>query len=135
MSRQNFFGFSDYLLDSNFLDPVNKKVIGKMKDEFKGRIMSQFIGLKSKMYPLISADDGEVTKAKGVNKKIIHKEFVGVVFNKKVIRHNMKRTQSELQIIGAYDVCKISLSSFDDKRYILDDGINSLVYFHKGLKD
>ena len=31
------------------------------------------------------------------------------------------------------DVCKISFSSFDDKRYILDDGINSLVYFHKDI--
>ena len=33
--------FSDYLLDSKFFDPVNKKVIGKMKDEFKGRKISE----------------------------------------------------------------------------------------------
>ena len=38
-----------------------------MNDEFKGRIISVFIGLKSKMYSLISVDDEEVTKAKGVN--------------------------------------------------------------------
>ena len=86
----NLFDFSDYLLDSNFFDPVNKKVIGKMKDEFKGEIISEFVGLKSKMYSLISVNDEEVTKAKGVNKKIKHKEFVDVLFNKKVIRHNMK---------------------------------------------
>ena len=42
------------------------------------------------MYSLISADDKEVAKAKGVNKKIKHKEFVDVLFNKKVIKHNMK---------------------------------------------
>ena len=54
-----------------------------MKDEFKGRIMSKFVGLKSKMYSLIDVDDEEVTKAKGVNKKIRHKEFVDVLFNKK----------------------------------------------------
>ena len=47
------------------------------------------------MYSLISVDDEEVTKVKGVNKKIKHKEFVGVLLNKKVIRHNMKRIQSK----------------------------------------
>ena len=101
------FDFSDYLLDSKFFDPVNKNVIGKMKDEFNGRTISEFVGLKSKMYSLISVDDEEVTKAKGVNKKIRHKAFVDVLFNKKVIRHNMKRIQSKLHRIGTYDVCKI----------------------------
>ena len=40
-----------------------------MKDEFKEKIISKFVGLKSEMYSLISADDEEVIKAKGVNKK------------------------------------------------------------------
>ena len=47
----------------------------------------------------------------------------------------MKRNQSKLHRIGIYDVCKISLSCFDDKRYILDNGVNSLVYFHKDAKN
>ena len=75
--------FSDYPLDPKFSDLVNKKVMGKMKDEFKGRIISEFIRLKSKMYSLISVDDEEVTKAKGVNKNIRHKESVYALFNKK----------------------------------------------------
>ena len=66
---KNLFDFSDYPLNSKFFDSVNKKLIGKMKDEFKGRTVSEFVGLKSNMYSLISADDKEVTKAKGVNKK------------------------------------------------------------------
>ena len=74
-----------------------------MKDEFKGRKINEFIGLKSKMYSLISVDDEEVTKAKGKNKKIRHKEFVNVSFNKKMIRQNMKRIQSKLHRIGTYD--------------------------------
>ena len=45
-----------------------------------------------------------------------HKEFVDVLFNRKVIMHNMKRIQSKLHRIGTSDVCKISLSCFDDKR-------------------
>ena len=54
-----FNDFSDYALDSKFFDPANKKVIGKMKDEFKGKIISEFVGLKSKMYSLINIDNKE----------------------------------------------------------------------------
>ena len=105
---KDLFDFSDYPLDSKFFDPVNKKVIGKMKDEFKGRIINQFVGLKSKMYSFISGDDQEITEAiKSVNKKIRHKEFIDVLFNKKVIRHNMKRIQSKLHRIGTCDVLMI----------------------------
>ena len=77
---KNMFDLSNYPLHSKFFDPVNKNVIGKMKNEFKGRIISEFVGLSSKMYSLIDVDDEEVTKAKGVNKKIRHKEFVDVFF-------------------------------------------------------
>ena len=51
------------------------------------------------------------------------------------MRRNIKRIQSKLHGIGTYDVCKISLSCFDDKRYVLDDGVNTLAYFHKDVKD
>ena len=86
------------------------------------------------MYSFISVDNEEVTKAKGINKKIRHKEFVSVLFNKKVMRHSMKRTQNKLHKIGTYDDYKISLSCFDDKGYILDDSVNTLAYFHKDIE-
>ena len=44
-----------------------------MKDEFEGGNIYEFVGLKSKMYSLISVDDKEVIKTKGVNKKARHK--------------------------------------------------------------
>ena len=87
------------------------------------------------MYSLTSVDDEDITKGKGVNKKIKQKEFVDVLSNKKVIRHNIKRIQSKLHRIGTYNVCRISLSSFDDKRYLLDDGVITLAYFHKDIKN
>ena len=54
---KNLFDFSDYPLNSKFFDLANKKVTGKMKDEFKGKLISEFVGLKSKMYSLISIDN------------------------------------------------------------------------------
>ena len=50
---------------------------------------------------------------------------------KKVIRHKIKRIQAKKHKIGAHEIDKISLSCFDDKRYVLDDGVNTLAYFHK----
>ena len=52
-------------------------------------------------------------------------------FNEKVIRHKMKRIQSKKHKLGTYEINKISLSYFDDKRYVLDYGIHTLAYFHK----
>ena len=128
------FAFSDYSEDSKFFDPVNKKVIGKTKDEDKGRIISEFVGLKSKMYSLVTIDNKEIKKGKGVKKNVVkntrHKEYLDALFNKNCIRHKMKRIQSKLHRIGTYDVCQICLSCLDDKRYISDDGINNLSYFN-----
>ena len=81
---KNLFDFSDYSLNSRelysqFFDPVNKNVIGKMNDEFKRKIISEFVGLKLRMYSLIDTDGEEVAKAKGMNKNIVekirHKKF------------------------------------------------------------
>ena len=49
---KHLFDFSNYLKDSKFFDDTNKKVIGKMKDEYGGAIIDQFIGLKSKMHSI-----------------------------------------------------------------------------------
>ena len=45
----------------------------------------------------------------------------------------MKRIQSNLHQIDTYDINKISLSCFDDKSYVLSDGVNTLAYFHKDI--
>ena len=50
---------------------------------------------------------------------------------KKIIRHKMKRIQAKKHKIGTYEIDKISLSCFDDKRFVLDDEIHTLAYFHK----
>ena len=45
----------------------------------------------------------------------------------------MKRILSEKLSIGIYVINKISLSCYDDKRFILNDGLNSLAYGHKNI--
>ena len=117
---KNLFDFSNYTRDSKFFDLPNQKVIGKIKDEFKGKIISEFVELKPNIYSLINADGEESKKGRGVNKNVVNKE---------VMRHKIKRIENKLHEIGTYDVCKIPLSWFDDKKYILDDGINSSAYF------
>ena len=71
----------------------------------------------------------KLKKAKGINKNVVknkkHEEYINVIFNEKIIRNRTKRIQNKLHRIDTYDVCKIYLSCFDDKIYILDDGINS----------
>ena len=49
---KDLFNFNNYSKDSKFLNETNKKVIGKMKDEFDGVIIIEFVGLKSKMYSI-----------------------------------------------------------------------------------
>ena len=63
------------------------------------------------------------------------KEFEDVLFNKKIIKYKMNRIQSKKHKVGPYKVSKISLSCFDDKRYILDDGIHTLAYFHEDTRN
>ena len=59
---KHLFDFSDYLGNSIFFEPVNTNVIGKMKDEFKRKIISESVGLKTKIYSLIDADSKENKK-------------------------------------------------------------------------
>ena len=45
----------------------------------------------------------------------------------------MKRIPNKLHTTGTYEVCKVCFSYFDEKRYTLDNGINSLAYFHEDI--
>ena len=123
--------FSNYSKDSILYDDTNKKVIGIMKNEYGEVNIIEFIGLKAKMYSIRNIDGSESSTAKGVNIATKFNEFKDDLFNKKIIKHKMKRIQAKKHKIGTYEINKISLSCFDDKRQVLDDGIYTLAYFHK----
>ena len=105
-----------------------------MKNESEGKIIDEFVGLKSKMYSVKYIDGKESNTANGVNIATEFIEFKNTLFNKKIMRHKMKRIQAKKHKIGTYEINKISLLCFDDKRFILDDGIHTLAYFHEDLK-
>ena len=73
------------------------------------------------MYSIRKINGSESSTAKGVNIATEFNEFKDVLFNKKIIKHK----------IGTYEIHKISLSCFDDKRFVLDNGVHTLAYFHK----
>ena len=107
----DLFDFSDYLNHSKFFHLANTKVIGKMKDEFKGKIISEFVGLKSKMYSVVDFDNEENKKTKGVNKNVSknirRKKYIDILFNKKIITDKMKGTQSKLHKLELIKFVKI----------------------------
>ena len=111
----------------------NKKVVGKMKDEYGGKSILKFVGLKSKMYSILDESNNEKITSKGHNGFIEFQEFYDTLFKKKILRHTMRRIGSKNHNLGTYETNKRSLSCFDDKRYILKDGINTLAYGHKDI--
>ena len=99
--HKRLFDFSNYPKDSKFFDEINKKVIGKMKDESEGK-NSDFVVLKSKMYSMKSIDGKESNTAKVVNIATEFKELKDTLFNKKVLRHKMRRIQCKKHKMFAY---------------------------------
>ena len=129
--HRDLFNFSNYPKNSKFFDQANKKVIGKMKDESEGKIIGEFVGLKSKMYSMKNIDGKESNTAKGVNIATAFNEFKATLFNKKIIKHKMRRIQGKKHKMGTYKINKISLSCFDDKIFVLNIGIIRLIIFIK----
>ena len=137
-NHRDMFDNSDYSKSSKFYFDENKKVIGKMKDEAAGNIIISFVGLKSKMYSyLVELIDGVKNNkvCKGISKNIIkreleHKNYLSCLLNSTISKHKMNTIRSDHHVVSSYEINKISLSCFDDKRYILDDGITSYAYGH-----
>ena len=137
--RKELFDNSDYPKGSPYEFQENKKVIGKFKDESCGKIMSEFVGLRSKMYSYIMEDSKGGMTAKGIKKNIIkkdiiHEDYKNTLLYEEQMRHKMRTIRSVKHKLQSFEINKISLSCFDDKRYILNDGINSYAYGHYKIK-
>ena len=113
----------------------NKKVLGRFKDEVNGDIIDEFVGLRAKLYSYKMFEGKESKKCKGVKKSVVKKSITHEDY--KTCLTTGKEQLRKQNIIKSYkhevyteEVNKVALSASDDKRYILEDGINTLALGH-----
>ena len=87
------------------------------------------------MYSYMKDNQQGGKTAKGIKKSVIkneitHDNYKNTLFDKKQMNHKMKTIRSENHELGSYEINKVSLSCFDDKRYIHKNGITSYAYGH-----
>ena len=128
-SDKEMFDFSNYSTKSKYYDDSNRLVIRKMKNKTGGVSVEEFVGLKPKMYSSL------VDKANVVNRNVIatisHNEYKDVLLGNNCILHSMNRIQSKIHRIGTHEINKISLSCFDNKIYIQNNGYHRLAPRYK----
>ena len=127
------FDTSDYPENhpSGIKTGVNKKVIGKYKDEVGGKQITHFPGLRPKLYSFKVENEGEILKAKGVKKNVIKnslsfEDYKKYLFTEEKIMKEMNIIRSQNHNIYSMTVNKVALSSNDDKRLICENKINTL---------
>lgn len=128
--------FSDYPTDNPLHNLTNKKRLGCFKDEVNGKIISEFIGLKPKMYAMRVDEGGEEKKAKGIPKQIVKRELnfdsykrtlEDTECKKQYVQFNCLRSMNHQ--IYSLTCNKAGLSNYDNKRYYLCNN-ESLPYGH-----
>ncbi|KAL4083783.1 hypothetical protein QTP88_029099 [Uroleucon formosanum] len=141
-----YFDTSNYPKDHYCFSVIHKGQPGFFKDEFKSIILKEFVSLRPKLYAYKTIDDTIEKKAKGVKKYIIknHIKFIDYIeilnafinhrsVEKKQSHRIMNFIQSNKHVVHSKTMNKLVLSANDDKRYIMNDGINTLAYGHYKL--
>ena len=132
---RQFFDLSNFDKNHKLFDITNKKVLGKMKIETGDVAPQEFVGLRSKMYSLLVHPGNETNRAKGVSKSVIdtklrHLDYYNVLEKGFLLRHEMNMFQSFNHDLFSVTAVKVSLSAFDDKRYILPGGVHTFAHGH-----
>ena len=127
------FDTSNYIYDRPLPITVNKKVVGLMKNELGGCIITEFVPLRPKAYSYKTSDNIELKKAKGTKKCIINKmlnfnDYKNCLFDNEKVLRSQQRFKSENHIVYTENINKIALSCNDDKRFVATDGIESYPY-------
>ena len=136
---KDMFNNSNYQESSPYYCNANKKVIRKFKDEACGVPITEFVGLKSKMYSCIKNDEKGGKTTKGIKKNVIknsikHEDYKNTLINIEQMHHKMKTIRNQRHQLGSYEINKVLLSCFDDKRCIHDNGMSSYAYGHYKIK-
>ena len=134
---ENRFDTSNYELNRPLPMGKNKKVVGLMKDELGGKIITKFVTLRPKTYLYLTDDGKEDKKAKGAKKCVIKKmikfnDYKKCLLNDEVILKSQQRFISKKYDAYTENINKIALSNNDDKRIVSSDKITSYPYGYKG---
>lgn len=122
------------------IDLKNKKIPGLMKDENNSRIMSEFVGLRSKMYSYKINNTEVIKKAKGIKKNILKKkktfeQYLECIRDQTIFSENQSIIQSKYHKVYTINQNKKVLDPFDNKRYICENQINTFAYGHYKRKN
>jgi len=116
---------------------ANHRVLGKFKSETGSLVPRVFVGLRAKMYSLDVPNQTKQSKirVKGVKKSYVkkhvrHQQFLDVLKTKKRTQSRFRTFQSKNHTVQTVEINKTCLGGFDDKRYILNDGVHTLAYGH-----
>ena len=138
---KDLYDFSDYPKHHYLQSNVNKKVIGKFKDELNGETLEEFCGLRAKCYSLLYDNkDGGSRKAKG-NKKSVkeryfrHKHYIDTLKTLSTYTVSQNIIKSRSHKVSSYNVKKTALTAFDVKRWIACDGVHTLAHGHYRAND
>ena len=134
---KNRFDTSNYEVNRPLPMGKNKKVIGLMKDELGGKIITEFVTLRPKTYSYLTDDGKEDKKAKGTKKCVIKKmikfnDDKKCLLNDEVILKSQQRFISKKHDVYTENINKIALRNYDDKRIVSSDKITSYPYGYKG---
>ena len=130
---KNLYDFSEYPINHPNYDITNKKVLGTFKDELKSKIITEFIGLKPKMYSFNFINEDNIISNKNIHKGIIssiglnYDEYKRSLYKEELIYKEFYNLQLNKQNIYLDKIKKIALNPFESKRYWIDN-INSLPY-------
>ena len=134
---ENRFDTSNYEVNRPLPMGKNKKIIGLMKDELGGKIITEFVTLMLKTYSYLTDDGKEDKKAKGTEKCIIKKmikfnDYKKCLLNDEMIFKSQQRFISKKHDVYTENINKIALSNDDDKRIVSSYKITSHPYGYKG---
>ncbi len=135
----HFFDFSNYNKDHLLHSTQFKKVPGYFKDESPQNFITDFVGLKSKMYTFQTENKAITKHAKGVKNYVVQSmitfdNFFSCLFNNEIFSNEFKSIRSVAHSVFTSHQSKNSLSSFDDKRWLVDS-VNSFAYGHYKIKE
>lgn len=136
------FDTSDFPQNNVYgIQQKNRKVIGKMKDEYNGEIIAEFIGLRSKMYAIRfeNSEKKPEKRAKGVKGYVLDKKITFDDYKKRIVEQNVMEEHQNCMRSVKHEVFNITskkkvLDPFDDKRYLRPNSHSTLAWGHHSIR-